>query len=189
MTEIPDWIEERLTFDSTRDVQDEHIIEAFLDWDAPYMSRRQVEMEVGLSGQQTRTRLNELIELKILESDSIANGEIYWIRSEKSKWPIPPDVEVEPATNEPTISELLNKLYVQYALLGVLLTIVGSVLMTSFTLGLAYEISFPIVHLSSFLLAGVFASVIGVVFIVLGFGSWMIEKYTDHSLRGFLASE
>lgn len=189
MTEIPNWIQERLEFDPTQDVQDEHIIEAFLEWGAPYMSRKQVELEVGLSDQQTRTRLRNLVERKILDSDSVANGEIYWIRDEKSDWPIPPDVDVEPASDEPTISELLNQLFVQYGVLGVLSTMLGSVLMTLFTLGLAYNLTIPIIQLSNLLLAGVLATVIGVVFISLGFGTWMIEKYTSHSIQGFFASE
>lgn len=178
MTEIPDWIEEKITFDRNRDVQDRHIVEVFLESDRPYLSSRAVATEIGLTKQGTRPRLEELEEIRVLDGDTVAGGRIFWIHDDRSEWPIPPDVEVVPITDEMTISEFLQQLHVQYGLLAVAATMIGGLFMMAFTLGLAYNIQTPIVQPSELLLGGLLLIFIGYTFVLLAFGYGVWNRYS-----------
>ena len=174
MTEIPDWIDEKISFDSSREVQDVRIVEVFLNSDRPYLSSRRVSNKIGLTKEATSPRLEELVELGVLDGDTIAGGRIFWIHDDRSEWPIPPDVEVVPVSNELTLAEFLSRFYVRYGLLGVAFTLIGGLFMMAFTLVLAYEIPIPYVEVSDFLLGGVLLIFAGytVVVIAIGYAIW-----------------
>lgn len=137
LPDVPDWIDEMIAFDSQRDVQDHHIVEIFQKADRPFLSRRRVETELGMSDEGARQRLLDLEELGVLDSCSAAGGRIYWIYDEKSDWPIPPDVRVEPVEDMLTVSELTDRSEVQYGLLAVLAAMVGSVSITGIVVATA----------------------------------------------------
>lgn len=174
--DIPAWIEEHLEFDASKDVQDSHIVRVFLESDRPFLSRRRVEGEIGLSSQGTRDRLTDLEERGILESEAAGGGRIYWIRDETSAWPIPPDVEVEPVADDLTVSELLDRQPVQFAGVGLLLMIAGALFTTLFTLALAYQVSVPLVGTQQLLLWAIMAVFVGVAFCFGGAAVWIIDR-------------
>ncbi|WP_226040353.1 hypothetical protein [Natrinema sp. DC36] len=182
MTEIPDWIEEKISFDKTRDVQDSHIVEVFLESDRPYLSNRKVASEIGLTKQGTTPRLEELVDIDILDGDSAAGGRIFWIHDDRSEWPIPPDVEVEPVQEEMTVNEYFNQLHVKYGLLAIGGTMIGALLMMAFTLFVGYEIQMPLINASGLLLGGVIFTVLGYsfVFLALGFGAW--DRFSSQNI-------
>lgn len=173
---LPEWIGERVEFDPNKDVQDAHIVQVFFDADRPYLSRKQVQGEIGLSSQGTRDRLLDLEERGVLASDAAGGGRIYWISNEKSAWPIPPDVEVEPIRTEPTVTELLSRQPVQFAGIGVLLMVAGALFTTLFMLALAYEVAVPFVQTQQLLLWAIGAVFIGISFIVGGAAVWIIDR-------------
>lgn len=171
--DIPEWIDERLQLDPNKEVQDRHIVQVFLNADRPYLSRRQVEGEIGLSDQGTQNRLDDLEERGILASEAAGGGRIYWIKSEKSAWPIPPDVDVEPVRDDLTVSELLDRQPIQFAMVGILLMISGALLTTLFTLALAYNVEVPLVQTQDLLLWAIAAVIVGISFCAGGVASWV----------------
>lgn len=176
MTEIPDWIDDQISFKSNRDVQDRHIIEVFLESDRPYLSRSQIQTAVGLSDQGTRDRLRNLEERGIIDQDAVADSRVYWVHNEKSSWPIPPDVEVEPARNEPTISEFFGQTYVLYGVVAVAATMVGSLLVSVFTIAVGYNLPVPFVQVNQLLLWGIVAVGIGYVFVIGSALLWIWDR-------------
>lgn len=174
MTEIPDWIDDKIEFDPSNDVQDKHILEVFLESDDPYLSRRAVALEVGMSKQGVGTRLEELVDIEVLDDDSVGGARMYWIRDDRSDWPIPPDVDVIPVERDVTVKEFLGRVHVQYGILGVGITVLGALLMMAFTLFLAYEVTIPVIGISYLLVAGVLLTVVGFILIFSGLalGAW-----------------
>lgn len=51
-------------------------------------------VELDMSKQGVHNRLATLEELDVLDSAPGANGRIYWLRDDRSNWPVPPDVAV-----------------------------------------------------------------------------------------------
>jgi hypothetical protein len=168
MTATPDWINDKIEFDPSNDVQDEHIVKVFLESDDPYLSRRAVALEVGMSKEGIGNRLEQLVDIGVLDDDSVGGARIYWVRDERSDWPIPPDVEVTPVEKDVTLKSFLGRLHVQYGILGVGIVLLGALLMMAFTLFLAYEVSIPWVGITNLLVAGVLLTVVGFVLIILG---------------------
>ncbi len=132
LPEVPDWIDEKIEFDSQRDVQDHHIVKIFQKAERPFLSRRRVETELGMSDEGARLRLSDLEELEVLDSCSAAGGRIYWIYDDRSKWPIPPDTRVEPVEDGPTVSDLTDRSEVQYGVLAVVAAMIGSLFISGF---------------------------------------------------------
>lgn len=177
--DIPEHIADDLEFNPNKEVQDEHIVEVFVDSNRPYLSRKQVQGEIGLSGQGTRDRLNDLEERGVLASEPAGGGRIYWLATEKSAWPLPPDVEVEPIRDELTVRELLARIPVQFVGVGFLLMIGGALLTTLFTLALAYELSIPLIETQNLLLAGILAVFFGISFCGGGAALWGVERIRE----------
>lgn len=174
--DIPEWIEDRLEFDPGKEVQDSHIVRVFLDSDRPYLTRKQVENEIGLSSQETRDRLLDLEERGLLRSEAAGGGRIYWIDDEKSAWPIPPDVEVEPVTDELTVAEVFSRQPVQFAAVGILVMIAGALLTTLFVVALAYDISLVLFETEQLLLWAIMAVFVGIAFCFGGLTVWAMER-------------
>lgn len=177
--DIPDQIAADLEFNPNKEVQDEHIVAVFVGSNRPYLSRKQVQGEIGLSGQGTRDRLNDLEERGVLASEPAGGGRIYWLADDRSAWPIPPDVEVEPIKDELTVNELLARVPVQFVGTGLLLMIGGALLTTLFTLALAYKLSVPLIDTQSLLLAGILAVFFGLAFCGGGAAVWGFERVRD----------
>lgn len=174
--EIPSSIKEDLEFDPSKEVQDSHLVKVFVNNDRPFLSRRRVQNEIGLSSQGTRDRLSDLEEREVLDSAAAGGGRIYWIRNDKSEWPIPPDVEVESISNELTVSELLQRPPVHLAGIGLILMIAGALFTTLFTLALGYNVSLPVVGTQQLLLWAIGSVFVGVAFCLGGAVVWIIDR-------------
>ncbi len=118
LPDLPDDVAAKVEFDEQYEVQDHHIVAVFLRADAPYRSVGQVAAELDMSKQGVRNRLATLEELAVLDSAPGANGRIYWLRDERSDWPIPPDVEVTPVDDDLTVPELWSRRHVKLATLS-----------------------------------------------------------------------
>lgn len=173
---IPPSLEDELEFDANKDVQDSHIVEVFIESDRPFLSRRRVERAIGLSSQGTRDQLSDLEEREVLDSAAAGSGRIYWIRNEESAWPIPPDVEVEPVSSDPTIPELLDRLPVQLGGVGLILMVAGALFTTLFTLTLAYDVVVPFVATEQLLLWAIGSVFVGIAFCLGAASVWMIDR-------------
>jgi hypothetical protein len=174
--EIPPSMKKDLEFDANKEVQDSHLVEVFVESDRPFLSRRRVQNEIGLSSQGTRDRLSDLEEREILDSAAAGGGRIYWIRNDTSEWPIPPDVEVEPISNGLTVSDLLQRQPVQFVGVGLILMIAGALFTTLFTMALAYDVSFSVVGTQQLLLWAIGSVFVGVAFCVGGAVVWIISR-------------
>jgi hypothetical protein len=180
MSAIPPPIKEDLEFDSSKEVQDSHLVEIFIESDRPFLSRRRVQNEIGLSSQGTRDRLSDLEERDILDSAVAGGGRVYWIHNDKSEWPIPPDVEVKPVSNELTVSELLQRQPVHFAGIGLILMIAGAFFTTLFTMALAYDVSLPVVGTQQLLLWAIGSVFVGVTFCIGGVVIWILDRAEIH---------
>jgi hypothetical protein len=123
--------------------------------------------------------LDDLEERGILASEAAGGGRIYWINNDKSAWPIPPDVEVEPIRDELTVSELLDRQPIQFAVVGIILMIGGALLTMLFTLALAYNVVVPLVQTQDLLLWAIASVIIGFSFCVGGVAIWVTGRVTD----------
>lgn len=174
--EIPPSINEELEFDASKEVQDSHLVEVFVESERSFLSRRRVQNEIGLSSQGTRDRLSDLEEREILDSVAAGGGRVSWIHNDKSEWPIPPDVEVEPLSNELTVSELLQRQPVHFAGIGLILMIAGALFTTLFTMALAYDVSLPVVGTQQLLLWAIGSVFVGVAFCIGGAVIWILDR-------------
>jgi hypothetical protein len=175
-TTIPSSLEDELEFDANKDVQDSHIVEVFIESDRPFLSRRHVEREIGLSSQGTRDRLSNLEEREVLNSAAAGSGRVWWIHNDDSAWPIPPDVEVEPVSSDPTVPELLDRPPVQLSGVGLILMVAGALFTTLFTLALAYDVAVPIVATEQLLLWAIGSVFAGIAFCIGGASVWMLDR-------------
>ena len=110
MSDIPDWIEDRIRFNEGRSLQQRPVVKVFLESERPYLTRRQVQTR--LKGTHSRgtviDRLSELCEVGVLDHEDLKGGGVYWLNNKTSDWPIPPDVKVEPKREEMTVSEFFQ---------------------------------------------------------------------------------
>lgn len=167
MTEIPDWVDEKISFNPQREVQDNAIVEFFLESDRPYLSSRQVSTEIGMSKQGVDPRLEELEEIGVLDSESAAGGRIYWIRDERSDWPIPEDITVAAGKNDVTIRELLGSVHGIYGVVAVGSTMFSSLIFSAYVFFTSSDVSAPVVGNSGLILAGLLASLFGLGFLIM----------------------
>lgn len=129
MSDLPDWIEDRIEFDGSRALQERDVVKIFLESERPFLVRRQVEnqLEDPPTKNTVLARLEDLCGAEVLKNDSPTG--VYWLNNEDSAWPIPNDVAVEPVSDEMTKSEFLNQEWVQYGLYGMLSLVVSNLLL------------------------------------------------------------
>lgn len=115
MTDLPDWIDRRLDDNIQRDLRQRPVAEVVWESREPYLSRTVIQQRVGEKLEDTFDkstvigRLDELVERDVFDSDEVCGGSIYWIHDDRSNWPIPPDVEVEPVSDEMTVQEFFQE--------------------------------------------------------------------------------
>jgi len=127
--ELPDWVKSRIaTPDNNRSVTQYAVAQEFFKRDRPYynVSRMHAALGGGPSKDTVQSRLDELVERDVLKSEKVNNGFIYWVNTDDSEWPIPPDVEVEPERTEPTIGEWKNYGYVQLSAFALFIAVIGT---------------------------------------------------------------
>ncbi|WP_435359515.1 hypothetical protein [Haloarchaeobius sp. DFWS5] len=170
MSELPDWIEDRIEPNADLSLQYRPVVEVFVENDRPFFTRRQVEAELDeeFTKDTVKARLDELCEDQILKIDRTSAGDLYWLNNEESDWPVPGDVVVEAKNDELTVSEFFDKDSVGYAALGV-----GSILISSLFIWAggflgAFETSIWFIGPTGLAAAGLFATFIG--WILFGYG-------------------
>lgn len=128
MTDLPEWILERTSINPSHEVQEREVARIFVESDRPYLTRRQVQskLEGNPSKGTVIDRLSGLCEVEVLAADELEGGNIYWLENEKLNWPIPPDVDVEPISDEMTVSEFFNSSAVTWSGIGIGVILVSS---------------------------------------------------------------
>lgn len=161
---LPDWIEEKLYVNEDYGVQLHFYVEAFLETDDPWLSVSYISSELGVSRVTTRKQLTKLDELGILDSDTGANGRIYWVHDNRSDYPIPPDVEVEPMEepDELTVSELTDRGDVMLGLGATVAALIGSLFIAVAIASAIIGVGLPANVVDASLLIG-FAGALGTV--------------------------
>lgn len=127
--EIPEHLESRIKDpDYNRRLTQRAVAKEFVKADRPFynVSRMHAALGAGVSSDTVQSRLDELVERGVLKTEKVNNGNVYWLNSGDSKWPIPPDVDVDPKRTEPTISEWKGYGYVRLAALSLLLAVIGT---------------------------------------------------------------
>lgn len=173
---MPDRIEEKLTVDPNREVQDRHFIEVFEESDRPYLSRAMVQRELDISAETARERLGQLVEREILGTDQVGGAHIYWLKHKDSNWPIPPDVEVSPVNESLTVSDVLDARWGQFGLAGVLILVFSGFLAIGFTGFVANGVSPPFVSVTQLLVWTIAASMVGVMLLMAGVVFWLVDR-------------
>lgn len=92
--DLPDWIEDKISYNDDYETQDHFFIEPLVETNRPWLSRSTIEEEAGVSDETARTRLKRLEEKEIVNSAPGGDGTVYWIHDERSDWPIPPDIDL-----------------------------------------------------------------------------------------------
>lgn len=129
MLDLPNRIHEKLGEpNADYELQPHAVAQVFVEAEEPYLTRRQVQSR--LNGEYDKktvlSRLDLLVELDVLRADVHPGGTIYWLETETSEWPIPPDVDVEPLREDVTVVEFVNKNSVRAAAIGI-----GAVMLSS----------------------------------------------------------
>lgn len=127
MTELP--TEDEKTIDASHD---EALIipvaEILYSGNRPWFTKNQIKTRLrkdynqDVSNPTIDTRLDRLLERKRIGQTDI----FYYLKG--SSWPIPPDVRVESAKNELTVSDLINRTYIQWAGISVLSILIGGIM-------------------------------------------------------------
>lgn len=143
--ELPEWVENRLEHDNNRDLQQRHVAEVIVNSDRPYYNVRFVRAELrgDFDKDTVRSRLDELAEQGVLNTELINRGNIYWLNRSESDWPVPKDVEVGPSSDEPTVTEFFSRIYVLFASVGFLGTAIAGVVVWLGTLQSGGSITLP----------------------------------------------
>ena len=135
MSELPDWIEQKLEDNIQRDLMQRPVVEAIWNAEEPYLSRKLIQHRVeeqvddNFDKSTVISRLSELSELDVLMSDDVCGGTMYWIYDDRSNWPIPPDVDVEPTSDEMTVQEFFSEDAVRIGFFGVACLGISSLIM------------------------------------------------------------
>jgi hypothetical protein len=130
--DLPDWIESRIDEqDFSKELTQRRVAEQFVHGERPFYNKTKMHAEVGnrVSPDTVYSRMEELSEREVLDSETLNNGDIFWIDQNDSDWPIPPDVEVkpvEPADKEITLSEWRQQFHIQTAAVSVTVAIIGT---------------------------------------------------------------
>jgi hypothetical protein len=175
LPDVPDWIDDKIEFDEQKDFQDHHLVYAFVESEKPFLTVSQLATKFDKSKEGIRNRVHDLEVVDVLDSCPGAGGRLYWIHDDRSNWPIPPDVQIEPieTTDETTVSELTQRSSVQYGGAAVAAAMFGSVLITGLVAGLIFEIQIPSDLGGIVMVIAVMAAVFSFVFGLIGIGHWL----------------
>lgn len=125
---MPEEIKANIESRKNRDVTAEDVAEILCDGDRPYYSVGQIRARLPQdvkSDPPIRARLGDLIDAGYVKQEQVGRMHLYWWKNDKSEWPIPLDVTVEPVPDEMTISEFFDQKYVKRAAWGVGIIIIG----------------------------------------------------------------
>lgn len=189
--DLPEDIESRIDPGSyDMELTQRHVALEFVFGDRPFYTVAQIHAALGsgVSPDTVRSRLDELEERNVLKSEQANNGNIYWLLSEDSDWPLPPDVEVEPKQDKMTVVEWRQQLHVQVAALSVLTAIIGTAitLIGTFQAGGYYQLP---INANNLLAYGLSAGLLSYFGLFLAGVLWFIELPSIDDIRQILQSK
>ena len=93
----------------------------------PYYSsgRSASELDGPIKKETVQKRLDYLYDCGVAKSEIVGGGYIYWYDSQKSRWPVPPDVEVR-GTSGLSVKEFAAEKYRRTTHLGIAAVCIGS---------------------------------------------------------------
>lgn len=126
----PEYLTDPLEWNERNELQQITVLREIYQGERPFYSLRQLNSRFDTHRKTVENRLDEMVEIGVLDSDELNNGSYWWIDWEESDHPIPPDVEVKDGKlhdvdDEETITEFFNKVHNQVGALALLTTVIG----------------------------------------------------------------
>lgn len=185
-TDIPNHFAEKIPAPSPKtELQTKTVVEVFLEAEQPYLTRRQVENKiedkVGRkfdSSTYTR-RLGKMADDDIIISKEHSLGHIYWLNWPETKWPKPPDVDVQPTADETTLTEFLNRSPVKVVGIGFLTVSFSTILIWIGGSLSAFGASIPFITVNQIIVIALICILVGWGIVISGliayFNRYLIE--------------
>jgi hypothetical protein len=117
--------------------------------------------------------MSELCERGVLKKETVNTGSVYWLDREDSEWPLPPDVEVEPKREEPTVQEWIRRPYALVGVLSILASLLGSMVLIIGVLQSSGSFQSPL-SVTRILTYGITMGMMSVSGIALSFIMWLL---------------
>ncbi|RDI71975.1 hypothetical protein [Halopelagius longus] len=185
LPDVPEWIDEKIDVNERRETQDHHIVDAIQTAPRPFVSVKYLMNKLGMSRQGVKDRLDLLEEIDVVSSCQGANGRVYWVTNQVSKWPVPPDVEVGPKkSDETTVSEFISQTHVQLAVIALFIGVGGSFLITVFLTSTALSVEIPYEVMDGIVLLGFLSSLFSVLFMFVAGVYWLFDRVQRHESPG-----
>lgn len=93
MSDLPNWIENRIDRNLDNTLTQEHVVETMVEAERPFFSTRQLQARVkpDVSKATVRNRLDELQEIDIVATETYPESvTLYYINYQESDWPLSP---------------------------------------------------------------------------------------------------
>lgn len=189
--DLPEEIRSRIEQGSyDMELTQRHVALEFVHGDRPFYSVAQMHaaLDSNVGDDTVRSRMDELDERDVVQSERVNNGSVYWLNEDDSEWPIPPDTTVEPKQDDMTVSEWQQQLHVQTAALSVLVAIIGTAitLIGVFQTGGYYQLPVESSRVIAYGLTMGILSYMGLVFAGL---AWLFDFPGISNLREMISSE
>lgn len=94
MTDVPEWIDERLDPNLDYKLSQRHVVEVMLDAERPFFSIEQIRARVkpDVTKETVRNRLNELREIDVVAAETYPESiTLYYVSHPESTWPLSPE--------------------------------------------------------------------------------------------------
>lgn len=121
----PEYLTDPLEWNDRNELQQITVLRVMYQERRPFFSLRQLKSHFDSHKKTVESRLNEMVELGVLDTKEMNNGSYWWIDWEESDYPIPPDVEVHEVVDEETVTEFFSKVHIQVGTLGLLIAVMG----------------------------------------------------------------
>ena len=94
MSDLPEWIDQRIDPDINHKLTQRHVVETMLEADRPFFSIQQLQsrLKPDVSKGTVRNRLNELREIDVVAAETYPESiTLYYINHPDSNWPLSPE--------------------------------------------------------------------------------------------------
>lgn len=174
--ELPEDIATRVSDpDPDKKITQRGVALEFVHGDRPYYSNTQMHAALSNIGakETVGSRMSELCERGVLKKETVNTGSVYWLDREDSEWPLPPDVEVEPKREEPTVQEWIRRPYALVGVLSILASLLGSMVLIIGVLQSSGSFQSPL-SVTRILTYGITMGMMSVSGIALSFIMWLL---------------
>lgn len=149
MSELPNWIDNRLDRNLDNALTQEHVVETMVSSERPFFSARQLQARVkpDVSKRTVQNRLNELQEIDIVAAETYPDSvTLYYINYQESDWPLSPEGKRALAADAPhdrlsigflTVSDTAG--FRVFVLAGLVLTALVSSVVSVVIIGLVQD--------------------------------------------------